>query len=625
MKTLKTLLAAAIIACAIGTAAQAGTITVSGTVTDSSKNPLNSVIVTNIDTKATATTGRTGAYSIAATVGDRLQFSCTGFDNKIEKVKGTTLNVVLNYIPTISVVECEVTDCIVMEDCKQAESPTRMVMRDETRMMKAMTAPAMNYAVADMSGYYPGGEEYSRVKENRFVNVAKDPLSTFALEVDGASYSNARRMINQGSLPQKDAIRVEEFINYFSYDYAKPTGGDPLKVNYEVGPCPWNDSHKLVRIGVKAREIPSDNLPKANFVFLIDVSGSMYGANRLSLVVSSLKLLVNNLRPEDRVAIVTYAGSTRVALESTSGSDKQKIRETLDGLIAGGSTAGAAGITLAYEIAAKNFIKGGNNRVILATDGDFNVGVSSNEGLEDLITQQRKSGIFLTALGYGMGNYKDEKMQTLAEKGNGNYAYIDNMQEANKVLVNEFGGTMYTVAKDVKLQVEFNPARVSAFRLVGYESRLLEHEDFNDDTKDAGEIGAGHTVTALYEIVLVGSDSTTGSIDPLKYQPSPATIPGNYSAELMTVKIRYKQPDGDVSSKIEVPVKETKNALSEDFHFVSAVAMLAQLMRDSDFKGDATYAKVIEEARRGLGSDANGYRHEFVRLAETAKSISGEN
>ncbi|MDR2882964.1 MAG: VWA domain-containing protein [Alistipes sp.] len=477
------------------------------------------------------------------------------------------------------------------------------------------------------SAFAPGydaldAEEYAHTGENRFVNVSRDPLSTFALEVDGASYANVRRLLNRGRMPAPDAVRVEEFVNYFSYDYPRPTGRDPLRVNYEVGACPWNPAHRLVSIGVAAREIPSDGLPAANFVFLIDVSGSMYG--RLPLVVASMKLLVNNLRPEDRVAIVTYAGSDRLALPPTPGSDRQKIREVLDGLASGGSTAGAAGLTTAYNVARQNFIEGGNNRIILATDGDFNVGQSSDEAMEALIERERRGGVFLTVLGYGMGNLKDKKMQILAEKGNGNHAYIDNIQEANRVLVGEFGGTMYAVAKDVKLQVEFNPARVSAFRLVGYESRLLAHEDFNDDTKDAGEIGAGHTVTALYEIVPADSGSGAGSIDPLKY-PRPAATPAYtsdiHTRELATVKIRYKQPDGDVSSRIEMPIVDRAAAPSDEFRFASAAAMFAQLLRGSDFSGEATYAIVAGEARRGLGNDPNGYRRELVRLAEVAAGL----
>ena len=344
-------------------------------------------------------------------------------------------------------------------------------------------------------------------------------MSTFSIDVDAASYSNMRRFINKGKLPPVDAIRTEELVNYFSYDYPKPTGSDPVKITMEAGTCPWNADHRLVRIGLKAKEIPTDNLPASNLVFLIDVSGSMWGANRLDLVKSSLKLLVNNLRDKDKVAIVTYAGNAGVKLEATPGSDKQKIREAIDELEASGSTAGGEGIMLAYKIAQKNFISGGNNRIILCTDGDFNVGVSSDKELEKLIEQKRKSGIFLTVLGYGMGNYKDSKMQTLAEKGNGNHAYIDNLQEANRVLVNEFGATLHTVAKDVKLQVEFNPAQVQAYRLIGYESRLLADEDFNNDTKDAGEMGAGHTVTAFYEVIPTGVKSDfAGKIDDLKYQ-----------------------------------------------------------------------------------------------------------
>ncbi len=508
------------------------------------------------------------------------------------------------------------------EDVAIFEPQYAPVQEEREAVVTHEVAALSRMAPAAAPGYDGhNAEEYAHTRENRFMNVSREPLSTFALEVDGASYSNARRMLNSGEMPNPDAVRIEEFVNYFSYDYPRPRGRHPLAVSSEVGACPWNPAHKLMRIGVAAREIPSDGLPAANFVFLIDVSGSMY--TRLPLVVASMKLLVNNLRPEDRVAIVTYAGSDRLALPSTSGSDRQKIREVLDGLTSGGSTAGAAGLTTAYNVARQNFIRGGNNRIILATDGDFNVGQSSDEAMEALIERERQSGVFLTVLGYGMGNYKDSKMQILAEKGNGNHAYIDNIQEANRVLVGEFGGTMYAVAKDVKLQVEFNPAHVSAFRLVGYESRLLAHEDFNDDTKDAGELGAGHTVTALYEIVPVGSGSPAGSIDPLKYQrpEAPAYNPDRRSAELATVKIRYKEPDGDVSSKIEVPIVERGRTPSQEFRFASAAAMFAQLLRGSDFRGEATYAMVADEARRGLGNDPNGYRHELVRLAEVAAGL----
>lgn len=604
----------------LGVRAQQARIMVSGTVTDEQNRPFAGVTVQRQTAqKPTVVTGHDGKYSIEASVGDKLQFAFLGYQTVTHEVKGRSLDVQMT--PEQTVMEELV---VVASGTTRKRQYNAQAPKQEVLMLADMAAPAeIDFAEFDQAVVYEG-ETYAHRRENGFINVAKDPLSTFALEVDGASYANVRRMINRGHLPDPDAVRIEEFVNYFSYDYARPTGNDPLKVNYEVGPCPWNTKHKLVRIGVKAREIASDNLPKSNFVFLIDVSGSMYGGNRLPLVVASLKLLVNNLRPEDRVAIVTYAGSSRVALESTSGGDRQKIREALDALTAGGSTAGGAGIRTAYQIARKNFIEGGNNRIILATDGDFNVGVSSNEGLESLIEQERKSGVFLTVLGYGMGNYKDQKMQTLAEKGNGNHAYIDNLQEANRVLVSEFGGTMHTVAKDVKLQVEFNPARVSAFRLIGYESRLLEHEDFNDDRKDAGEIGAGHTVTALYEIVPVGSDSRVASIDALKYQPAKRTPVYDRVAsdELLTVKIRYKRPDGDTSAKIEAPVVERGGmAISADFRFVSAVTMFAQLLRGSDYCGDATYDRVIAEARAGLGDDPNGYRREFIRLVETVKSM----
>ncbi|NDV78252.1 VWA domain-containing protein [Dysgonomonas sp. 511] len=472
-------------------------------------------------------------------------------------------------------------------------------------------------------------EEYASYTENKFRMAKEEPLSTFSVDVDAASYSNFRRFVNRGDLPRKDAIRIEEMVNYFSYNYSEPEGKDPVKISTEVGTCPWNEQHRLVKIGLKARNVPSANLPASNFVFLIDVSGSMYGATRLELVKTSLKMLVNNLREEDRVAIVVYAGNAGEVLPSTSGADKQKIKESLANLTAGGSTAGGAGIQLAYKIARKNFIKGGNNRIILCTDGDFNVGVSSNNGLKTLIEEERKSGVFLSILGYGMGNYKDSKMQTLAQAGNGNHAYIDNLQEANKVLVNEFGSTMYTVAKDVKLQIEFNPTKVQAYRLVGYESRLLNKEDFNDDTKDAGEMGAGHTVTAFYEVVPVGVKSNMiGNVDPLKYQnedqpTSNRKIGKSLLPDLLTVKVRYKQPDRNKSKKMEVTlVDNNRNDVSDDFRFAASVAMFSQLIKESDYKGNATYDKAIALARSGTGNDKQGYRREFIRLMESVRGMA---
>ncbi|HJD76483.1 MAG TPA: VWA domain-containing protein, partial [Bacteroides reticulotermitis] len=479
-------------------------------------------------------------------------------------------------------------------------------------------APVITYEHAN-------AEEYGSINENAFKQVGDAPLSTFSIDVDAASYSNMRRFINKGELPPTDAIRTEELVNYFSYDYPKPMGNDPVKFSIEAGACPCNTAHRLVRIGLKAKEIPSENLPASNLVFLIDVSGSMWGPNRLDLVKSSLKLLVNNLRDKDKVAIVTYAGRAGVNLESTPGSDKQKIREAIDELTASGSTAGGEGILLAYKMAKKNFMADGNNRIILCSDGDFNVGVSSAEGLEKLVEAERKSGVYLTVLGYGMGNYKDKKFQTLAEKGNGNHAYIDNMQEANRVLVNEFGSTLHTVAKDVKLQVEFNPSLVQAYRLIGYESRLLKDEDFNNDAKDAGDLGAGHTVTAFYEVVPVGVKNTyVGKVDDLKYQKNkkPSTVQTTGSNELLTVKLRYKDPDKSTSKKLELPFVDSKwDKESGDFLFASAVAMYGQLLRESEFKGDATYEKVIDLAKQGLNNDDKGYRREFIRLVEATKGL----
>lgn len=595
----------------------AQSITVKGKVTDSSDGSV--IIACNVVVKGTnrgTLTDAKGAYSIQAKKGETLSFSYLGYQTKQVVVKSEVVDVQL-VVDNQTLEECTVVGYGLM-------GKVAGVSTDRHRRMYSQevscSAPPVFYNPGS-----PNTEEYNNVIENRFRMAADESLSTFSIDVDAASYSNMRRYINQGQLPPADAIRTEELINYFSYDYAKPTGNDPVKISAEAGNCPWNSKHRLVRIGIKAREIADANLPASNLVFLIDVSGSMYGPTRLELVKSSLKLLVNNLRESDRVAIVVYSGSAGEVLPSTSGSDKQKIREALDKLTSGGSTAGGAGIQLAYKIAQKNFIPKGNNRIILCTDGDFNVGVSSKDGLEKLIEKERSSGVFLTILGYGMGNYKDNRMQVLAEKGNGNHAYIDNLQEANKVLVNEFGGTIYTVAKDVKLQIEFNPAHVQAYRLIGYESRLLNKEDFNDDTKDAGEMGAGHAVTAFYEVIPVGVESNfTGKVDDLKYQKKAKQATPVYalSNELLTVKLRYKQPDGNTSKKIELPLIDNKlNNVSSDFRFASAVAMFGQLIRNSDFKGDATYDKVITLAKTALGNDEQGYRREFVRLAETVKGM----
>ncbi|WP_300698633.1 von Willebrand factor type A domain-containing protein [Bacteroides sp.] len=541
-----------------------------------------------------------GRYSIEVRKGETLVFQFVGYLSVTQVVKSSVMNVKLQ--PDMLVFEEE---CVVVG--------YGSAVANSKQMLACISYRDVNT------------EEYKSIQENGFKQVKKNPLSTFSIDVDAASYSNMRRYLNQGELPPADAIRTEELVNYFTYNYLQPTNGDPVKITTEVGNCPWEAAHRLVRIGLKAREIPSDHLPASNLVFLIDVSGSMYGPTRLDLVISSLKLLVDNLREKDRVAIVTYSGNAGLALPSTQGNDKQKIKEALEDLSAGGSTAGGEGIQLAYEIARQNFMPNGNNRIILCTDGDFNVGVSSEEGLQKLIEKERKSGVFLTVLAYGMGNYKDNLVQTLAEKGNGNHAYIDNLQEANRVLVNEFGATMHTVAKDVKLQVEFNPSQVQAYRLIGYESRLLEDEDFNNDAKDAGEMGAGHTVTAFYEVIPTGAKSNyAGKVDDLKYQKTQetASTPSG-SKELLTVKLRYKAPDGDVSKKIELPLMDSKNDnVSPDFRFASAVAMFGQLLRDSEYKGNASYDKVIGLAKQGLDNDEKGYRREFIRLVESAKGLA---
>ena len=595
--------------------AQSNILTVTGKVTDADTNsPLAGVSVLLKGTNTGTITDANGTFSIKAEKGKTLIFSYLGYLQQELKVNKANINVSLK--PDNSLLdEVVVVGYGVQKKSTTVGSVSKLSLRSAEY---SHAAPAHSYDSEK-------NEEYSSFAENRFKDAKSDPLSTFSLDVDIASYSNVRRMINQGQKPPKDAVRVEQFINYFSYDYPNPNGKHPINILTEIQACPWNKQNLLVRIGVKAKEVPSENIPASNFVFLIDVSGSMESPNRLPLVKSSLKLLTNNLRDKDHVSIVVYAGAAGEVLPSTSGVDKQKIFEALDALSAGGSTAGGAGIELAYKVAQKNFIKDGNNRVILCTDGDFNVGVSSEKGLENLIEEKRKTGIYLTVLGYGMGNYKDSKLQILSQKGNGNHAYIDNLQEANRVLVQEFGSTMYAVAKDVKMQVEFNPAYVSAYRLVGYESRLLNKEDFNDDTKDAGELGAGHTVTAFYEIIPVGVKNPYGSIDELKYQkPSPSDpVKGVNNNEMMTVKLRYKPLNSESSIKMEIPVlaSDKNKSPSTDFTFASSIAMFGQLLRDSDFKGTATYDDIVALTRRGFGEDKQGYRHEFVRLAEAMKQL----
>ena len=469
-----------------------------------------------------------------------------------------------------------------------------------------------------------GTERYAEIQENEFRDPTSEPLSTFGLDVDTSSYTTMRRYVAEMKrMPPKESVRLEEWINYFKYSYPQPKGDDPIGVACEMGGCPWAPSHRLLRVGVQARNVPVEKLPPCNLTFLVDVSGSMGWNGGFDMAKAGLRMLVDRLRPEDRVAIVTYASGTRVLLASTPGTEKGRIRAAIDGLVSGGGTAGGAGIQLAYEEAKKGFDRKANNRVILVTDGDFNVGISTPKALEEFIAEKRESGIFLTMLGVGAGNYQDANMKKLSTAGNGNYAYLDSVLEAKKVMMNEFGGTLFTVAKDVKLQLEFNPAEVKGYRLLGYESRKLAAKDFNDDKKDAGEIGSGHTMTALYEIVPAGSDEKVADVDPLKYQKRTESGRG----EVCTVKLRWKKPDGDTSVLREIPVAE-KSVASEtpsaDFRFAAAVAEFALLASDSKFKGAASFASVLERARSAKGEDAEGYRAEFIRLVETAELLPAD-
>jgi len=467
-------------------------------------------------------------------------------------------------------------------------------------------------------------EAYDRLVDNAFLAVTGNPLSTFSIDVDTASYSNLRRFLNQGTLPPKDAVRIEEMINYFTYQYAQPDGDKPFATHVEMAEAPWAPEHRLVKIGIKGKEIPADKRPASNLVFLIDVSGSMDESNKLPLLVDSFKMLTNNLSTKDSVAMVVYAGASGVVLPATKGNEKEKILGALDSLKAGGSTNGGQGIELAYKIATENFIKGGSNRVILATDGDFNVGVSNQGDLTRLIEEKAKSGVFLSVLGFGMGNYKDSNLEKLADKGNGNYAYIDTLNEARKVLVEQMGGTLFTIAKDVKIQVEFNPALVGAYRLIGYENRMLKSEDFNNDKIDAGDIGAGHTVTALYEIVPAGQKIDLPGVDPLKYQQPSTPSSAVTSGEMLTVKLRYKDPQASESQLISYPVVDQGLRLTEassDLKFAAAVASFGMVLRDSPYKGNSKIDDVIKLAQDSLGEDASGYRAEFLSLVHKAKPV----
>jgi Ca-activated chloride channel homolog len=508
-----------------------------------------------------------------------------------------------------------------------AVSPVGAPKADQVRiagqMGSATIVTGLPYQTSDTASY-------AAIEENRFRRVSEHPLSTFSIDVDTASYANVRRFLNMGTMPPADAVRIEELINYFRFDYPEPRGDAPASVTTELGAAPWDPTHTLALVGLRSAPIRQERTPPRNLTFLLDVSGSMSPVNRLPLVKTAMQMLADTLRPDDRVAIVVYAGASGLALPATSGARKDVIKNAIQELRAGGSTNGASGIQLAYNIAAENFVKEGINRVILATDGDFNVGITSHADLVRLIEGQRNRGIFLSVLGVGDDNLKDSTMEMLADKGNGNYSYLDSIQEARRVLIHEAGSTLVTVAKDVKLQIEFNPRFVGAYRLIGYENRMLRKEDFNNDRKDAGEMGAGHTVTALYELIPPGQPISGGSVDPLKYQTTPEKPAAvvSQSDELMNIKLRYKAPDGDTSRLLEFPVRSGVKSvarLSSNLGFAAAVAEFGMLLRRSEFAGRSTWSQAASLAREHRGRDEDGYRAEFIRLVELAAALDVKN
>ncbi len=612
-----------------------------GKVKSSAGGALPGVTITVVETSASTTTANDGTFKFEALPEGEysLRFDLAGFSSerrqgiKIRAGKTLSLTIVMKPAPSTAQPVPSPQSYYAAPDMMMSVSAPR-----ESQMRKMMAAPSplppayyqKPYTKLPPNPAIPAAgvdfntEEYGRIVENGFKETTREPLSTFSIDVDTASYANVRRYLTEGTEPPKDAIRIEELINYFSYNYPKPAGEDPFSVNMEAVTCPWNSAHNLICIGLQGKKIDVAKLPPANLVFLLDVSGSMQDPQKLPLLKEAFKLLVNQMRRQDYVSICVYAGAAGSILPPTSGADKQKILDTLNSLEAGGTTAGGEGIMLAYKEAKKHFNPRGNNRVILATDGDFNIGISDTGSLVRFIEEKRKEGIFLSVLGFGSGNLKDERMSQLAEKGNGNYSYIDTLQEAKKVLVTQMGGTLFTIAKDVKLQLEFNPMKVKAYRLVGYESRLLKNEDFNDDKKDAGELGSGHTVTAFYEIIPAGSTEQVPGVDELKYQQTTLNPATAGSGELLTVKLRYKLPKLDVSKLLSVPlngpVKPFETA-SENTRFAAAVAEWGTLLRDSAFKGQASFEQVLDIARKAKGLDKEGYRSEFIGLVEKSKKI----
>jgi Ca-activated chloride channel homolog len=604
------------------------TIVVRGTVSAATTNsPIVGANVFTNDFAASTLSDSAGRYEMRVTATDNAQ-QFTVRVRAVGYAPGVTVARIMNDTVTVSFSLAPAThrlDEIVVTGALAAQERAEVGFSTARLQMRGVGAGGPPVPAMDPRW---NTEEYARIEDNRFVSVGSSPLSTFSADVDRASYTNVRRFITTGAMPPKDAVRIEELINYFSYAYEAPSGQHPVSITTEVARAPWNQTHLIARIGLQTQRIRTEKLPPSNLVFLIDVSGSMMPANKLPLVKQAFRLLVNELREQDRVALVVYAGSAGLVLPSTSAADKQTILDAIERLEAGGSTAGGAGIQLAYKVAKDNFRADGNNRVILATDGDFNVGVSNTADLVRFVEERRADGIALSVLGFGMGNIKDSRLEQLADKGNGNYAYIDDLLEARKVFVHEMGATLVTVAKDVKLQVEFNPATVQAYRLIGYENRMLRNEDFKDDRKDAGDMGAGHSVTALYEIVPVGAtlDVAVGTTDTLRYQTSrgiklsSAEASRPSSDELLFVNVRYKQPKDSVSVQMQHAVRNRVGAASSDFGFVLGVAGYGMLLRDSEFKGKLTYDDVLNLARAGAGDDR--YRSEFVTLVEKTRAVA---
>lgn len=603
-------------------------LTVNGAISNPQGHPINKALVRAIPSGDTTTTDQNGQFLL------QVQTPMTHL--LIQHKAYLSQKVVLTGQQRIQVVLQPQVAIPIVEDAEVLEEAVMVQSMDMVHKRESKAAHVSGGVVASHQWQRPppvpvdpfSNESYAEINENGYHYANAEPLSTFSIDVDRASYANVRRFLNLGQAPPKDAVRIEELINYFEYQYPSPKGKHPVAIQTELTDCPWNESHQLMKVGIKAQSLELEKLPPSSLVFLIDVSGSMTAPNKLPLLKSSMKMLVDQMRPQDQIAIVVYAGAAGLVLEPTKGSEKLLIKQAIDQLQAGGSTAGGAGINLAYSVAQQHFLKEGNNRIILATDGDFNVGASSDQAMEQLVESHRNKGVYLTVLGFGMGNYKDSKMEVLADKGNGNYAYIDNMKEAQKTLVSEFGSTMFTVAKDVKIQVEFNPAVVAEYRLIGYENRMLEKEDFNNDRKDAGEMGAGHVVTAIYEIVPIGASN--GLVDPLKYQPQKQASPqGEHEGELATVKLRYKLPSSTQSQLMSVTVNGKDavdmNKASDDMRWATSVAGFGMLLRESVHAQHINFNDVIAMAEGAKGADDKGYRAECIQLMQLAEAMQPSN